>query len=145
MPLPGLGSHVIHPGWSPSNRPAATDVMTAVVKITRPDQFTPGVYDPDTMSQTAPDPQMVVSRLAARVSVAHSVDWNQRVVGEERLSIRRYIVQIPWDWTDVTVKDVIEVIESEDPLMVGRVFQVTDVQAESLQWSRVLRCEVYQS
>lgn len=145
MPRPGLGSHILHPGWSGANRPAATDVQTAVVRITRPDAFTAGVFDPVTGEQTAPEPQVVVTHLSARISVARQVsDLNLREVGEERVNIRRYLVQVPWDWTDVTVKDVIEVLEAEDLMLVGRMLQVQDIQAESLQWSRILRCEVYQ-
>lgn len=145
MPLPGLGSHVIHPGWSEANRPAATDVMTATVKITRPDTFTTGVFNSSTGEQEAPEPFVVVTSLLARIDVARQVsDVNTRVVGEERVSIRRYLVQLPWDWTDISLKDVLEVLTAEDPLLIGRMFQVVDIQAMSLEWSRILRCEVYQ-
>lgn len=120
-------------------------MLTATVRITRPDRFTAGVFNETTGVQEAPVAQVVVSSLPARVNVARQVsDLNIREVGEERINIRRYMVQIPWDWTDISVRDVITVTAAEDPALVGRVLQVMDVQAESLEWSRILRCEVYQ-
>lgn len=144
MPLPN--TRVIHLDWSPTYRVPSESAMTATVKITRPDQFTTPVFDAATGTKSAPGAQVVVTSLPARISVARQVsDLNIRQTGEERLNIRRYLVQIPLSWTNVTIKDVVTVlINPDDPALVGRELQVMDLQGESLSWSRVLRCEVYQ-
>lgn len=145
MPRDGIGARVVRPEWSERNRVPSTSMMTATVRIERPDRFTPGVFNDTTGGQDAPAAHVVATALPARVSVARQVsDLNLREAGEELVGIRRYLVQIPWNWTDITVKDVITVVDAEDPTLVGRAFQVRDIQAESFQWSRVLRCEVYQ-
>lgn len=147
MPRGGVGSRVIHPRWSPRARVPAESVMTATVKITRPDKHTTPVFDEVSGSQTTPDPYVVASSLEARISVARQVsDLNVRNVGEQKINIRRYLVQIPLSWTDVQIGDVITVLTNpDDPKIVGREYSVMDLQGESLSWSRVLRCEVYQS
>lgn len=145
MPLPGRGSQVPHPQWTKHLRQVASSSMTARVRITRPDPHGTSVFNETTGEQESPLEQVVVSILPARVSVARQVsDLNVRKTGEERLNIRRYLIQIPWDWSDITVKDVITVLSAEDPKLVGRELTVMDIQAESFEASRVLRCEVYQ-
>lgn len=147
MPRGGPGGKVVHPRWSARGRVPAESVMTATVQITRPDKFTTPVFDPVTGNQDAPAAAVVCSSMRSRISVARQVsDLNVRNVGEQKTNIRRYLVQIPLSWTDIRIGDVITVLTNpDDPFLVGRELQILDLQGESLSWSRVLRCEVYQT
>lgn len=139
MPRPAgrAGSQVIHPGWAASNRPAATSVLADWCSITRPGVGDP-TFDPATGTTSAPAPSVVVTALRCRVEVAPARGPEQSAFGEQTVTSRGYVVQIPWDWTDVAVDDVLTVTVSGDPGLVGRALRVLSVAAPSLQWSRVL-------
>lgn len=139
MPRPGLGSQVVHPLWNANNRPAATSVLTDQCTITRPGN-TAAVMDPDTGAVSAPVPAVLATGLACRVSL-EGPRSRRLPQAEERVTTHTYLVQIPWDYIDLQVDDLITITASGDPLLVGRVLLVVHPDAETYQWTRLARCE----
>ena len=55
----------------------------------------------------------------------------QELGGAESIRIRQYRAEVPWDVGDVWIDDKVTVLTSQDPQMVGKIFDVSDVLYES--------------
>lgn len=131
MPLPG--TKVIHALWSRHHQPVATGVMTAQCQITRADGA--GTTEADGTWHTGTRLSVYVG--PARVVRLPATDGHP-VMGEDRLTTRRYLVQIPFEAPNVDTGDSVEIYESNDPQLTGRKLRVDGVLVGSEVWSRDL-------
>ncbi len=138
MPLMPHGG-IFHPAWSESNRIPAATALTATCMHTRPGVGAV-VFDPATGTTSTPVPTTIAADLPCRVQTTRAQQLEQ-VVGGQLVTSRIYIVEVPWDHSDIRVDDVLTVTASEAPSLVGRALRVADVVATSQQWTQVLRCE----
>ena len=134
MPLPN--TRVIHPGWSPRNRPTATGTMTGACRITRisgdstvgPD----GTWTPPAAATVYTGPCRVVA----------ATNDGQWLTGEQtQLTRREYDVAIEWDAAIIEVGDTVTITRARDPRLSGMQFRVQDVRHGTEQWQRNLLCE----
>lgn len=129
MPLPG--TRVIHPLWSETHRPVVTGVMTSECSVTRADGA--GTTDDDGTWHTGT--RMVIYSGPCRVTRIAAED-DHPVTGEERLSVRRYSVQITADAAEILTGDSVEITSSNDPVMTGRKLRIEGIVIGSEVWSR---------
>lgn len=143
MPQPAGrgGGGVLHSLWNASNRVPATSVLIDLCTISRAGSLGAGSLDRSSGSVTGPIRDVLGTDVPCRVEVLPARSAAAHLVGEQQVTTREYIVQVPYDFTDVKVDDRLEVTDSGDPGLVGRTFRVLSVNATSLQWSRVLRCQ----
>lgn len=129
---------VIHPLWNARNRPAAESVLTDTAMITRASTG-PATVDRTTFVGTNPL-TVVVGSTPCRVEIVH-FHPSALLVGEQRVTVRQYDVQVPHGVDTVLVDDLVTVTASQDAALVGRVLRVLSVTAVSYEWTRVLRCQ----
>jgi hypothetical protein len=129
MPLPG--TRVIHARWSEHHQPTAAGVLTSRCLITRADGD--GITDADGTWHTGA--RLTVYDGPARIIRLASED-NHPVLGEQRLTTRRYGVQILIESPEILTGDSVEVYESNDPVMTGRKLRIEGMIVGSEVWSR---------
>lgn len=125
-PLPG--TKMIPTGWSRHHQDVVTGSMNATVTVTDPSRTTPGEWDPDTSTYGPPTTHVVRSGCPARIQQLTT----DRVVdqAEQKIGIRRYLIQLPADTPTLQVgyRVVVETVESDPGLApAGTVMTVTDV------------------
>ena len=114
--------------------------MTCRVAVSR--SGTPGVFDPDTGS-TAAGTRTSVVECSARVQARFTSD--DTTAAGQRVTLRGYLVSLPWDVPEIRVGDLVEVIvvgPDDDPELLGTALTVRDVIVASTQWQRDLACDV---
>lgn len=75
---------------------------------------------------------------------ARPIQSGSQTAGEQTITVLGYIVAVPWDVTDVRPTDIVECLESLDPVNVGKVVSVSDVQSSSFVTARRMACVNYQ-
>jgi len=135
MPLPN--TRVIHPGWSPRNRPVASGAMTGTCRITR---ITGGGTVGPGGTWTPAEPATIYSG-PVRVT-APPFSREQRLTGEEtQLTRRRYSVFVEWDAPEFKIGDTVTILKARDPLLGGKQFRLIDILHGTEQWQRNLLAE----
>jgi len=129
MPLPG--TKVIHTQWSEHHQPTAAAIMTSTGIITRPD----GSGSTDANGTWTSGTRLTIYEGPMRV-VRVAAENNHPVQGEERMTTRRYQVQILISSAEVVTGDSIEILTSNDPVMTGKKFRVEGIVVASEVWSR---------
>lgn len=129
---------MVHPDWEARNRPAATSALTSVCTVVRPGAS--GTLDRATGINPGTAATTVATGLACRVERTREKE-SELPVADQRVTVRRYDFQVPFDAAVIQPKDVITVTASRNPGLAGRVFTVTEVTQVSLAWSRMLRAE----
>lgn len=134
-PLPGY--KVIPDGWAEHHRPVANSTMTATIEW-----FHRGEPEPWPLPEgwTGPAP---FHTSACRVQELTSS--GRAVPAEQPVTERRYLVAVPIDGTPEIRAgeadgDYGKVTAATDPLLIGRILNVADVQHGSLMWERDLVC-----
>ncbi|MER7213211.1 DUF6093 family protein [Streptosporangium sp. NPDC000239] len=134
--MPFVGHTPIHPLWSQHHRPTATATQTSTCLITRlageGTLDAAGVWHPPTSTEVYRGP----CRIAPPGPVSNPV------VGDQRVGLTDYQVMVRWDTPEILEGDIVEVLTAADPLLPGRLLQVTDTVGggASQQWERVLTC-----
>lgn len=139
MPLPT--TRLIPAGWQTHHRPVAEGGMTCQVTVTRAGTGE-GTYDEAT-GHTTPAADTAVASCAARIQARAASDRVSRI-GDQDVTFRGYLVQVPIDAGDIHVSDQLEVTTvgpDDDPQLLGTVLRVVDVMYGSLTWARDLVCE----
>jgi hypothetical protein len=136
--MPRPGSQVIPAGWSAHHQPVAEGTMTARCTIDRAGDGPP-VWNDDT---GAYDP---IPRVVLHADVPCRIQqWKQPLVadvGQQELTTHHYLIPVPVYITDVAVgQQVLVTTNPDDPSLVGRRLDITDVQRGSLAWERDLVC-----
>lgn len=133
-PLPN--TRVIHSGWSEHHRPTASGSHTSECHITRPEGD--GYLDED--GTWHPPSTVTLYTGECRITPA-SANARQVVVGEQRITVRRYEVAVEWDIPHVPIDAAVQIVQAYDPGLVGMSLRVTDVRHASETFERVLSCE----
>lgn len=135
MPLPG--THVIPSGWDEHHRPVAEDAMTATGSVLRPS--TEGVFDPDTMETTYPEPTVIYG--PGRMRIVRDGVETTRQIGDRAVVIRSYVVTLPADAGSILVGDKVAVATASDPQLPDKALWVHDARYGSQVWERDLICQ----
>lgn len=69
----------------------------------------------------------------------------EQVAGEQQVNLRGYSVFLPWDQTEPRSGDQIVVVASHDGYLNGRVLDVLNVAADTINYWRRLDCEENQT
>jgi hypothetical protein len=140
MPFPG--TRVVHRDFERHHRPIAEGTMTVGVVVTRAGTG-PGTFDPDTGSNTGAA-RVDVAATEARIQPTAAAA-RQTVAGDQVVTLRTYLVALPWNVAGVLVDDRVEVTSvaeaDSDPDLLGTLLRVRDVTKTSTQWQRTLVCE----
>ncbi|MEV8638098.1 DUF6093 family protein [Streptosporangium sp. NPDC051023] len=135
--MPFAGHTPIHARWSEHHRPTATATQTGTCRITRPAAGGgtldgAGVWHPPTSTEVYRGP----CRIAPPGGISNPV------VGDQRIGITDYQIAVRWDTPEIMEGDIVEVLAAADPLLPGRLLQVTDTVGGggTQQWERVLTC-----
>lgn len=116
-------------------RPVADAMLTDVGKITRPGSGE-RVFDRDTMTYTDPLPEIVYQG-RCRLGEFQGFSGERQVThAEADMHTVRYELELPWDAPEVLPGDTFTALESEDPLLIGRVFRVRQATYTSAQAER---------
>lgn len=107
-----------------SGRRAMTSVLIDACTVTRA-STSPPVYDPVTMQYTPAAPTAVFTG-ACWVRPAQA-GANVVEAGDEPVTLRTFLVSLPWDCPTVEVDDMLTVTASLDPRLVGRPLRVVAV------------------
>jgi hypothetical protein len=130
--MPRPGTPVVHPRMLAAVRAVHTGAM-----IARPTGET--VVSDDGLTVTTAPPAV---RYAGPCRVMPFADGARvREVADRPVTLRVYRVFVPWDAGPVEVDDVVDVTDSQDPDLPGRVLRVMDSPGATLEAERALLCE----
>lgn len=112
-----------------AGRAAALELMRETITLYRPGD---GGFDWGTGTDTPDDPEVIYAGWARVKPVARS-RGEEVEAGEANVTLREYIVSLPWDTvaTRPAVGDLLDVSASPDARMVGLRLWVTGVEASS--------------
>lgn len=139
MPLPN--TRIIHPRWQQHYQPVILGTMTALVRLSHPGGL--GVRDPVTGRTPDADPVPYYEgpgRVQARGGAAPS----ETTAGRE-ITSGPYLVAVPYELPDEPLLyDLVDVLDGDDPLMVGQRLYVVEVPTASIILQRSLGCDLNQ-
>lgn len=136
MPFPN--PRVIPAGWSAHHQPVAVGTMTARCTIDRDGTGDP-VWDEDTGTWTQPARVVLHTDVPCRIQQQKQPQVAD--VGQQQVSTHDYLVPVPITITDVELgQQLLVTVNLDDPSLVGRRLEITDVQRGSLAWERDLVC-----
>lgn len=92
-----------------------------------------GTYQPKTKTVATNLPCYITPFTGARTL--------DEAFGGEIVVTRNYNLKLPWDAPEIRREDYVTITSSQDPGLVGRVFRVDQVDAETYQMSRRAICE----
>lgn len=130
MPLPG--TRVIPIDWSEHHQPTADLTMTSQCQVTRNNGS--GTTGDD--GTWTPPPVVVIYSGICRVVREPGEELNP-ISGDQRLTTRRYSVQLKVDAGEILVGDVLTITSGNDQIL-GRSFRVESARVSSEEWSRNL-------
>lgn len=140
--MPFKNTRVIPIGWSQHHRPVANGSMTARCEITR-------VTGPDPWPPTDDPPQRPIvwptGDDLGRCRVQEIDAVKEPATIAQTAGVRSYLVTVPIDGLPQLKageqSDIVTITEcDDDPLLVGRVLRITDIQHGSLMFERDLVC-----
>lgn len=137
MPLPG--TKVIHRDFSTHHMPTAEGTMTSTCTITRA-SATVGTMNDTTGDVTITAGVTIATDIVCRVQ-AEPASMRTQPSGGQEVTQRLYAVSVPADTALVLVDDRVTITTAVDPLLVGRVLRVVDVQYGSEGWQNDLVCK----
>lgn len=136
------GTPVIPAGWEGGHQPVVAKTLSAMVAIRLPS--TKQAWN-ETEEAMVAVPQVPYYTDTARIQILQARDQNP-TVAEDPETISGYLVVIPADVTPPAQGSfeghLIEVTDSTDPLLDGRVLIVREVVRGSLRFERDLFCEL---
>ncbi|MDK1103814.1 MAG: DUF6093 family protein [Actinomycetota bacterium] len=99
-----------------------------IITITR--RLSRGTINPTT--KLYDDPILsVIYQGPAHISPVTFRRDRQEIGGVESIRIRQYRAILPWDSGDIQIDDVLRIDEGDDPNMIGRTFDITDILYEA--------------
>ncbi|RCG31983.1 hypothetical protein DQ384_05425 [Sphaerisporangium album] len=134
-----LGGHTpIHPRWSQHHRPVAIGTQTGRCRITRRTGST-GTLDDNLVWHPG---TTRITIYAGTCHIAPPAPVTYTTPGERRTGTTDYQVAIAWDAPEILDGDDVEVLDAEDPELVGRHLRVTGPLGDggTQQWERLLTC-----
>lgn len=135
MPFPG--ARVIPGAWSGHHRPTATSTLDATCVITRPS----GTGTTQTDGTWTPDAAATVYTGPCRVVAQNTTEGLLIVAGDAQQTRSRYQVSVRHDHAYPKIDDLIEITDSADVGLIGKVLRVVDVRYGSEQWQRDMIAE----
>lgn len=141
MPFPT--TRVIPTGWSAHHRPAMASTRNATCQITDPTRETPGQFDPNTGTTSAPVPFIVYPApgMPGTCRVQEIDSATTAMQAGQEVTQRRYLVAIDADAAPVEPGWPVTVTAcGNDPQLVGQTLYVADVQLGSERFERDLIC-----
>lgn len=102
---------------------AKTTVIITRITDRGPLNTTTGLYDTPVSSQIYVGP--------AHISPVTYRRDRQEIGGMEAIRIRQYRAIVPWDAGDVWIDDLLTVSDTQDPDMLGKTFDISDVLYET--------------
>lgn len=135
MPLPT--GRLIHPRLAEHIGSVSNRAQTGLGTVTRAGTGE-GTYDVGSGQTTPPAP---TTQYAGSVRVQPRTGTDRVVVvGGQPVTVRLYDVQLPLTTADVAVDDVLILDQCDDPWLIGKRLEVTDVYGSSLPAQRDLVC-----
>lgn len=138
MPLPN--TRVVPDAWSDHHRPSATLALTSTCRITR----SAGKGSSDANGTWTPATQLLIYEGPCRAVPANVRTEAVAVQGERRITQHRYDVDVAYDTPDLDTGDIIEIVTSQDPGLIGKRLRIVDVMGASEQWTRHLTATDYE-
>ena len=117
-----LGMHVDTNGDFVDDTAKTTVIITRITDKGEINEIT-GLYDSPTTSTIYTGPTHISP-------VTYRRD-RQEIGGMESIRIRQYRSIVPWDSGDIWIDDLMTVSDTQDPDMLGRTFDITDVLYET--------------
>lgn len=137
MPFPS--TRVVHPAWSQHHRPTAEGAQTATCTIIGPG--TGGGWDPVTGPTAGAAGQLLYDDTCAIEAQVAAPDRSD--AAGQATTEHPYLVSIRHAAPDIPIGARVTVTACpDDAALVGKVLTVADVQYGSLQWDRVLMCDL---
>lgn len=149
--MPLRNTRIIHPRWAEHHAAAVLGTMTARVRLSKPAGL--GVRDPVTGRTPSLPPAAYYDgpgRVQARGGANPAAS-----TAEREITAAPYLVVVPVDLAAAAIApvdlagaqpelgDVVDVLDADDPLLVGARLYVTEVPAASLMLQRNLGCDLH--
>lgn len=131
-------TQVIPDSWSAHHQPTMATTRNATCQIEDPTRSTPGEFDPETGTTSAPVP-FVVYAGTARVQAINSA--SSAMAAGQDVTQRSYLVAIDADAAPIQQGWPVKITAcTNDPQLVGTTLYVADVQLGSERFERDLIC-----
>jgi hypothetical protein len=140
--VPLRNTRVIHPRWRERHEPAVLGGMTARVRLSKP--ATLGVRNATT-GATATVPAARYYQGPGRVQ-ARGGAGNAGSLAEREVDTAPYLVAVPIDLPGGVLPergDLVDVLDADDPALVGARLYVTEVPTASIVLQRNLGCDLH--
>lgn len=139
MPLPN--TRVIPTRWDEHHRPVAGGAQTSTGRVRR--YSSEGVWNETTGKTDYPPPTDIYGTEAepATMRIVRDGVEETRQIGERTVVVRSYIVALPADAPEITIRDEVLVSTASDPHLADKKLWVHDVRYGSQVWERDLVCQ----
>lgn len=139
--MPRPGSTVVHPGMLAQLRSVAEAAMTSTCELLRPTSATgKGAFNAASGTYAAAAPTELGTSTCRVQPGSRSAAGVTDVAGQET-TLADYQVTVPVSAPTLAVDDLVRIVMSPDPDMVGRTFRITDVSYADFQAERHLTCQ----
>jgi len=140
--VPLSNTRIIHPRWRPHHEPAVHGTMTARVRLSKPAAL--GTRN----TTTGATPLLAETRYyegPGRVQTQGGGSPSESLADRE-VDTAPYLVAVPVDLDGATPErgDLVDVLEADDPLLVGTRLYVTTVPKATVILQRNLGCDDHQ-